>query len=293
MAAEDGATGLRDLIILGIISLGCLVSLGISSGNLQESARSIGLGIAGQAQRLGSGVGGLFRNTTSAIRELATLRESYQAVLERLQDYEQLQAEADRLRAENAELRRQSQVLAEDAIRNFVPARVIAKEPGPFFDSFTIDRGRNSGVMPGQPVLAVSDGRTALAGRVIETTGSLSLVEPVTAAGSHLAARLQQSRFDGLLSGTGSGPLVMDYVDRTVSILARPGEPVITSGLNSRLPAGLLIGELDEVTVQPDQLSARLLVEPVVDFGRLELVLILVPESADEDQPAQQVWSQP
>ncbi len=284
MAAEDGATGLRDLIILGIISLACLVSLGIASGNLQESARSLGLGVAGQAQRLGSGLGSAVRNTTAAIRELATLRESYEAVLDRLQGYEQLQAEADRLRAENAELRRQSQVLSEDAIRNFVPARVIAKEPGPFFSSFTIDRGRNSGIEPGQPVVAVTDGRTGLAGRVVETSGGLALVEPVTAAGSHLAARLQQSRFDGLLSGTGSGLLVMDYVDRTVSVLARAGEPVITSGLNSRLPAGLLIGELDEIRVQPDQLSARLLVEPAVDFGRLELVLVLVPEAPDSPQ---------
>ena len=64
------------------------------------------------------------------------------------------------------------------------------------------------------------------------------------------------------------------------------GEIVITSGLGSRFPKGIVIGQVVELLQNDNQAFQQAIVRPTVDLDRLELVLVITsfpPVQADED----------
>ena len=53
------------------------------------------------------------------------------------------------------------------------------------------------------------------------------------------------------------------------------GDLVLTSGLGGVYPKGLHIGLVQEVLPKPHEESLELVIEPIIDFSRLEYVFIL------------------
>ena len=56
----------------------------------------------------------------------------------------------------------------------------------------------------------------------------------------------------------------------------RPGDIVITSGLDGVYPKGLRVGRVTEVEPSESKLLRTALVAPAVDFGRLEQVFVIL-----------------
>ena len=69
------------------------------------------------------------------------------------------------------------------------------------------------------------------------------------------------------------------------------GDLVLTSGLGSNLPKGLVIGQVTAVHQQDIDTFQRAQVRPAVDLGRLEMVLVITDfqsletgESGEEEE---------
>ena len=202
--------------------------------------------------------------------------------------YRQVQEENARLRAE-LEQARQESVRAVDAERERelmtrlanldfaadlrdIPARVVSNAPSNFQRTVTLDRGTTSNVAVGMPV--VTD--AGLVGRVVAVSETRSNVLLVTDPSSRIGVRLVGSRDIGALTGAGPRdlmPLDLINIDTTVS----EGEAVLTSGLDQGiLPPQIPVGRVRSARVPEGALAQEVLVEPFVDFRRLELVRILV-----------------
>jgi rod shape-determining protein MreC len=91
--------------------------------------------------------------------------------------------------------------------------------------------------------------------------------------------RNQSSEVMGILKGQFGLSLIMDLIplDKKIS----PGDPVITSGLESDIPAGLLIGYVENIETSPNQLFQKATVQPLADFEGLRIVTILIPEPVE------------
>lgn len=202
--------------------------------------------------------------------------------------YRKVQAENTRLRAEVEQARMES-VRAVDAERERelltrlanldfaqdlrdIPARVVANAPSNFQRTVTLDRGSDAGVVVGMPV--VTD--AGLVGRVVDVSADRSTILLVTDPSSRVGVRLSASRDIGALTGAGPRdlmPLDLINIDTPVS----EGEAVLTSGLDQGIfPARLPVGKVRSARVPEGALTQEVLVEPFVDFRRLELVRILV-----------------
>ncbi len=202
--------------------------------------------------------------------------------------YRSVRAENARLRAEVEQARLES-VRAADAERERelltrlanldfapdlrdIPARVVDNAPSNFQRTVTLDRGSQAGVAVGMPV--VTD--AGLVGRVVEVTANRSTVLLVTDRSSRIGVRLATSRDIGALAGGGPRglmPLDLINIDTAVS----EGEAVLTSGLDQGiLPPQIPVGRVHSARVPEGALTQEVLVEPFVDFGRLELVRVLV-----------------
>jgi rod shape-determining protein MreC len=87
------------------------------------------------------------------------------------------------------------------------------------------------------------------------------------------AIRLQESRKEGILSGTGTRKLVLKYIpyEEVVKI----GDIIITSGLDQLFPPGIPVGFISRIDKQGTGHFQYIEVTPYVDDSKMEEVLII------------------
>ncbi len=233
---------------------------------------------------------------TGVLTVLAPLQTGMARVADSLSRGWQLYTEIGRLRVENARLREEVQRLAREVTRlretaqatqrmeallgfkrqtplRVVAARVVGRDPTSWFATVIVDRGSSDGVVRNSAVVTAA----GVVGRVIETTPFSARVLLVNDTRSALSVILQRSREIGVVEGNGAGDLTVKYLSRASAV--EPGDMVITSGQGGVFPRGIVVGRLQ--TVRPGSGGAVFregTVHPAVDLGRLEEVLILLPE---------------
>ncbi|HEX6489200.1 MAG TPA: rod shape-determining protein MreC [Candidatus Dormibacteraeota bacterium] len=200
-------------------------------------------------------------------------------------DIASLRSANGRLRAENADLRRQVALGSAAARENdqlrralafektyghkVVAASVIARSPEPLSRSLTIDKGSSDGLSAGMVVASPA----GLVGRIVETSSHSALIQTIADP---------QSRVNGYgaLSGL-EGTVLGDGVQLTMQVPARPdsglkpGEWVLSSGVGGTYPRGLVVGQV--VSFQP-QAAATLQYATLAwpdDYSSLDLVLVI------------------
>ena len=150
-----------------------------------------------------------------------------------------------------------------------VAARVIAREPGNWSRGVVLNKGANDRINIGDFVLA----QEALAGRVIEVSARAAKVILINDPESSVAAFIQRSREEGLVSGTLLGGGIMRYLEKDSD--CRPGDAVMVSRLDQAAPYPVLIGTVKEVKEEPQGLAKYCVVALAADLRRIEEVLVV------------------
>jgi rod shape-determining protein MreC len=153
---------------------------------------------------------------------------------------------------------------------HYLSARVLAWDPGPWFNSMVISAGSADGVADDSPVLT----DRGVVGRVVELAPSFAKVLLLTDSASAIDSFVQRNRLNGLSTGRGRESLTLDYIRKSDDL--RPGDLVVTSGLDGIFPPGLPLGRVTMVDKQSLGLFLAAEVSPLVELDRLEEVLILV-----------------
>ena len=276
MRIRDFVTRHREGLTLAVLVLVSLVALTVSTESLSLRPKEVGQSAIALLQQGAAAVGGAVGRSVTSVRELANLRAEHTELLEQLRRYEATRDDVALLQGENERLREALGFALASAIRS-IPARVIAKEPGTFFSGLTVNKGRTSGIERNMPVVANQGGVQGLVGRVVEAGLTPSVVMPIFDQESFVVARLRRTRHEGLVAGEGplQGLLTMRYVTKSARDQIAVGDTVITSGMRSVFPEGIMIGAVESIQGRPFETSLQLLIEPLVDFSRLEYVFIL------------------
>ena len=138
-----------------------------------------------------------------------------------------------------------------------------------------LDRGSDSGLDENMTVIS-PDG---LVGRIVRVRKNASLVKRVVDPGYRVSALTFRTRATGILGRDKTGSLIMEWVSPNAEIAL--GDTVISSGLGSVTPKGILIGEVVGIQERPESFSQSLSVRPFVDFGRLEEVFVMMERPPD------------
>lgn len=152
-----------------------------------------------------------------------------------------------------------------------VAARVIGHAADNWSSMLIIDKGRYNGIKSGM----VAINYLGLVGRVMDDTKATSKIMLINDPNFSVSGIVQRSRQEGSISGTLGGSLVMKYLPKEADI--RISDTIVTSGLTSIYPKGLLIGKVIEVGEEFSGLTHYALIKPAVDLSNLEEVLIIVP----------------
>ena len=206
----------------------------------------------------------------TAPRDVASLR----------QRNAQLESEVSELQAQVIQLQQQvgeTQILAAlvdfsraNPENTYMAAAVIGRDPSPFLHYVIINRGSNDGVLRGMPVVT----NQGLVGRVDAVIADAARVQLITDPASAVNARLQNAETEASLVGSVTGDVTLDLIPQDVSV--EVGDVVLTSGLGGGYPPDLIVGQVVNLRKRDYELFQQATVQPVVDFNRLEIVLIIV-----------------
>lgn len=249
-----------------------------------------------------NGIGSLFSRVQSVFTGAAN---GVRHFVQRWRDYDKLEADYEALSLENQQLSLQLQSAEEATLENErlktaldaksryesldpIFARVIAREPGQWFETFSINRGKNDGVNAGMSVVN-GDG---LIGRVFEAGMNYAKVICIIDSRSAVACMVQNTRDNGIMRGrvaatSNDAQCYVYYLPNLNNVM--PGDSVITSGTDSLFPKGLHIGTVTAVSMDAGSEGSYAVVNPAVDFKHIEEVFVLrevIETDNDEALPA-------
>ena len=272
----------RSLALLGGVLLAQVLLLAVQIRRDTQHVRLIrvwAVGLVTPFERAG----------TWTITKVRGTWNGYFALVHTHRDDQELKAENDLLKIQNAELQGQSaeaQRLA--AMLGFinahtevpmVAARVIAASADSSSHTIYINRGEHEGIRRNMAVIT-ADG---VVGKVLEVYGHVSNILEITDRESGVGALTADSRIQGPVVGTGEPLMTMKYVsnDETVTV----GQQVLTSGQDQIFPKDLPVGTITEV--KPGQPPFKLiLVKPAARLDRLEEVMVLLTRQELTAKPA-------
>jgi len=226
--------------------------------------------VQGFMYRIATSVSQFFQS----IAERQQMLKEYEVLKERVAQLEQQQLQMDEAIRENQRLKKLLDFKEEKD--NFIVegVRVTGKNPGNWFNTITIDKGSEDGITVNMAV--IND--QGLIGRVIDVGKNWATVRTIIDGQSSIAAIVERTRDNGMVKGNNT----LTFEDGLCRMINLPldsdivaGDRVITSGFGEIFPKGILIGEITEVLDEERDMYKTAIVEPYVDFLRLEEALVI------------------
>lgn len=268
----------RSKILLIILTAVCAVLIGLSlyaerysSGPVHQVTGYILTPIQSGISSIGEWLSSFSGNFADS----ATLRQENAALQEKV---DTLTAENSQLIQEREELSRIRELLELDQQYpdyEKVGARVISKDTGNWFSSFTINKGSNDGISVDCNVIAGS----GLVGIVTEVGPNWAKIRSIIDDDSSVSAMISTTSDFCIVAGdlrlidNGTIQLVK-LTDEKNKV--HVGDKVVTSTISEKFLPGILIGYISELNNDSNNLTKSGSITPVVDFRHLQEVLVIL-----------------
>lgn len=167
---------------------------------------------------------------------------------------------------------------------NLIEAQIVGKEPGNWFDRFTIDKGSKDGIKKGDTVIQgieieqtkISEG---LIGRVVDVGDNWAKVITIVDELSSVSFKVLRTQDGGVISGSVDSKVSVDskisgyLFDDKADIIK--GDKLYTSGLGGAFVSNLYIGEVNDVIDDDYDMLKMIKVNPAINFKKLYKVYII------------------
>lgn len=209
--------------------------------------------------------GGFFTTHGELVRERDRLLQERGQLRARLQEYQSLQGENERLH-----------ILAglphEPGITR-VPAEIIRADQDPFSRKVIVNRGSLHGVVAGRPVID----EAGLIGQVTQVFPASSEVTLLTDRNQSAPVQAKRNGMRILVSGMSNDSLLeVRYLDLHADL--KPGDILLTSGLDGVYPPGIPVARVLQIELPRHNPFARAICQPLGGIGQHRHVVILMPE---------------
>jgi rod shape-determining protein MreC len=176
---------------------------------------------------------------------------------------------AKELARENAELRALMQMQARPG-QQTVHAALLYKGHDWFAQRITLDEGAGAGLRGGLPVVDAS----GLVGQVSRVYPGSSEVTLVSSPKQLTPVFVERTGQRGLAAGSGQGRLELRYMPAQTDV--RPGDRLLTSGIDRVYPAGIPVASVARVSRSQSSPYLRVECLPLAGLDRSRAVLVLV-----------------
>jgi len=222
------------------------------------------------------------------------IRDSFKFIT----NFSKVKAENEELRKTNSEL--QGKALEYDALKQknetmrsmlnfaevknqykYIGADIIGISGNNFLDGFIINKGQSAGIKK-RMIAMTGEG---LVGQVTSVGNNWAIVQCLSNENIAVAALVE--------STNDNNGIVKGYKDENNKLLAeiqrlslesgiKKGDVIVTSGLGGIYPAGIRIGSVLSVHEDKGEVMKSAIIEPYVDFTKIQEVFIVVPKEDRE-----------
>ena len=197
----------------------------------------------------------------SLIDENERLKQQHLLYSSKLQRYEILEAENQRLRS-----------LLEYSFRlndKVLVAELIEVHLQSFRRQVVINKGKREGAYDGQPIVDA----TGIMGQIVHVGPFSSTVLLITDPNHALPVQVNRNGLRAIAVGTGQNDkLLLEHLPNI-----KEGDLIISSGLGRRFPSGYPVGEVEKITLDPGESFAKVLIRPSAQLSKSREVLMVWP----------------
>ncbi|MCH8845764.1 MAG: rod shape-determining protein MreC [Proteobacteria bacterium] len=203
------------------------------------------------------------------VKENTRLREEQLILSSKVQKFEILEAENERLR----EMLKSSEKLGERVLI----AELLAVDLQPFRHQIVINKGRRESVYEGQPIVDAN----GVMGQVVHVGPFSSTVLLLTDPMHAIPVQINRNGLRSVAVGTGqSHVLQLEHLPNNVDI--KEGDLVVSSGLGSRFPPGYPVGIVYNISRVPGEPFAKVTILPSAQLEKSREVLLVWPKSISQ-----------
>lgn len=272
---RDFFRSIKFRLILCIIAMSIGIMLyslsqsGYSAGGskiVNTMARPFRYASAAVSESLSNGAAHIF-SSKKYYNENLELKDEINRLRNELVDYENTKAELD-------ELKKFVGIKEEHA--DYVlspPCRVLSYTANDPFCSFIIDKGSDTGISVGDPVVTSA----GLVGAVTEISEKYCTVRSILSPELSVGVKVLKKGDSGILEGdikfASDGLSQIIYIPKDSNL--KPGDTVITTGSSGLFPADYLVGTIVETGNAQSGLSYYASVKPFADIRKLTSVMVI------------------
>lgn len=227
-----------------------------------------------------SAVGTWLSNRSEELTQLKDVLKENQELKERI---DELTIEVNSLQQDKYELANLRELYNLDnqyADYEKIGARVISKDSGNWFHSFVIDKGSDDGVEVDMNIIAGS----GLVGRVTEVGKNYAKVISIIDDKSNVSAMVLSTSDRLIVSG--DLELLNDGFIRFSQLIddenkVKEGDKIVTSHISDKYLPGILIGYINKIDMDENNLTSSGLLVPAVDFSHMDEVLVILTKKQE------------
>ena len=259
-----------------ILVVASSVMLSFSSGGFIINFKNVGFTIFSTIEKGVATVSFYVKDAIDGVVKLVNLSKEYDELTEKLKDYEYMQRTNAAIRKENARLKEQLG-FADSIQQKTIPANIISRGADNLHTTLIIDKGSKDGIKKNMSVVAIQNGSIGVVGKVVSVGYNTAQIMNIFNSSCSISARMQNTRDIGLVTGNGTEdkPLSMKYIKKRVISELHFGDIVVTSGENGNYVKEIPIGTISKVSILDYDTSLDIEIEPVINFSRLESVMVV------------------
>ena len=265
-----------------VLSVTFLVIIGYTSKKQGKDTVGNSVGVAlNPVQKIFYGINDNVKGFLNFIFNFSDVRSENTELKKRNSELSSKSIEYDSLKNENQRLREMLDFKSQRDEYNYIGANIINKAGGSILESVTIDRGLKHGVKVGM----VAIDPKGLVGQVTDVTNSWSTVQPITSENVAVGALVESTReTTGVVKGYRDNNKVvarLEYIDANSEI--KEGDVILTSASGDSYPKEIKIGTVLSIKEDKAKMGKTAIIEPYVDFNKLEELYLVVPSSSDNN----------
>ena len=228
-------------------------------------------------------VGTVLSNKAENIRKLEDTLQENQELKSKV---EELTTELNTMKLEQYELENLRELWELDQKYSGyekIGARVISRDGNNWFSTFLIDKGTKDGIEKDMNVIAGS----GLVGIVIDVGPNYAKIRSIIDDTSNVSGSMLSTKGYCIVKGNihmmDQGNVIEFSQLKNGTKTIENGEQVVTSNISDKYLPGILIGYVQTIQLDANNLTSSGTITPAVDFEHLEEVLVILEKKKTEE----------